>query len=244
MHRLAIVRPPREDVPTELELGRLLLAGAEPPPVLEGIRTLALATDEGRNLFVAFQAGEVILRAERDDPEVDDGHGGTKIDDDVDELIETLAYQVLEALQHATGWYTFGDYADDFVPGGSCSTCKTELFAWQLERDDVTCPVCGGSLQPAEELAPRDASDQHAKALADRLLELGWVELVSEASRSALLSSLAACLAHGWGTGSGVLEALIEQPGVAEVYADEEQLTALIASTAPSKRRAPSTRRR
>jgi len=78
-----------------------------------------------------------------------------------------------------------------------------------------------------------DDADRQARAVLSALLADGSIELVGSRSRPGVEGKLAHLLAHDASV-DAMLDALVDHPGVAEIYADEQQLEALLAA---SKRR-------
>lgn len=83
---------------------------------------------------------------------------------------------------------------------------------------------------PAGEAAAtsRDADDEAAAAIIEALLEAGLLELVTHRSRAGVEGKLAHLLSQGITAPDQIAEALIAAPGVAELYADDDTLGALL----------------
>lgn len=77
--------------------------------------------------------------------------------------------------------------------------------------------------------APDDESDKIAQQVVGRLLEEGLLELVTPRSRAGVEGYLAHRIAHGR-VKRGLADALADAKGVAEVYASDEQIAAILAS--------------
>ncbi|MDI1446009.1 hypothetical protein [Polyangium sp. 6x1] len=82
--------------------------------------------------------------------------------------------------------------------------------------------------EDTEDTPPADESDRLARHVIAQLLEGGLLELTSPRSRAHVEARLAYCFERGM-RGSALIETLTEVPGVAEIYASDEELSALIA---------------
>lgn len=87
---------------------------------------------------------------------------------------------------------------------------------------------------------PDDAADRQAQTIVGALLERQLLELVTPRSRAAVEGKLAHMLAHGFDA-ARIAESLAALECVAELYIDDDQLAALLAS---GSRSAPGSGRR
>lgn len=185
---------------------------------------IAIDVGTGQNLAVTLLAGELRVEAARTGGErkYDEEHGEWLDDDDDDDDLEEAAGALVERVQAATGWHVESDRLAGFDPGGACPHCQLECFEWQ-ER----CSACDADLEPSEK-SPDDDSDRHAARLLRGLLAESLLELSSPNGSRPVQSALAAYLANGWAAPARLLALLTELREVAEVYADEADITRLL----------------
>ena len=81
----------------------------------------------------------------------------------------------------------------------------------------------------ADEPTPDDAADRRAAAIVAALLQDGLIELVTPRSRPQVEGRLAHLLAHGMHDAGALAESIADLSGVAEFYADDAQMAAVLA---------------
>lgn len=79
------------------------------------------------------------------------------------------------------------------------------------------------------EPTPDDAADRRAAAIVAALLQDGLLELVTPRSRPQVEGRLAHLLAHGMHDAGALAESIADCRGVAEFYADDAQMAAVLA---------------
>lgn len=79
-----------------------------------------------------------------------------------------------------------------------------------------------------DEGPPPDESDRHAKRVVAALLDRGLIELVSPRSRASVEAHVAHVLAHHGADPQRLSEEIIEHRAVADLYADDEALAAIL----------------
>ncbi|PCC72858.1 hypothetical protein SAMN02745121_01975 [Nannocystis exedens] len=80
-----------------------------------------------------------------------------------------------------------------------------------------------------DEPTPDDAADRRAAAIVALLLQDGLLELVTPRSRPQVEGRLAHLLAHGMHDAGALAESIADCSGVAEFYADDAQMAAVLA---------------
>ncbi|MCY0993878.1 hypothetical protein OV203_42460 [Nannocystis sp. ILAH1] len=80
-----------------------------------------------------------------------------------------------------------------------------------------------------DEPTPDDAADRRAAAIVAALLQDGLLELVTPRSRPQVEGRLAHLLAHGMHDAGALAESIADLSGVAEFYADDAQMAAVLA---------------
>lgn len=80
-----------------------------------------------------------------------------------------------------------------------------------------------------DEPTPDDAADRRAAAIVAALLQEGLLELVTPRSRPQVEGRLAHLLAHGMHDAGALAESIADCSGVAEFYADDAQMAAVLA---------------
>ncbi|WP_434424004.1 hypothetical protein [Nannocystis pusilla] len=80
-----------------------------------------------------------------------------------------------------------------------------------------------------DEPTPDDAADRRAAAIVAALLQDGLLELVTPRSRPQVEGRLAHLLAHGMHDAGALAESIADCSGVAEFYADDAQMAAVLA---------------
>ncbi|WAS91995.1 hypothetical protein [Nannocystis punicea] len=80
-----------------------------------------------------------------------------------------------------------------------------------------------------DEAKPDDAADRRAAAIVAALLDAGLLELVTPRSRPQVEGRLAHLLAHGVHHPGALAESIADCSGVAEFYADDGQMAAVLA---------------
>lgn len=80
-----------------------------------------------------------------------------------------------------------------------------------------------------DEPTPDDAADRRAAAIVAALLQEGLLELVTPRSRPQVEGRLAHLLAHGMHDAGALAESIADLSGVAEFYADDAQMAAVLA---------------
>ncbi|MFZ6185340.1 hypothetical protein [Nannocystis pusilla] len=80
-----------------------------------------------------------------------------------------------------------------------------------------------------DEPTPDDAADRRAAAIVAALLQEGLLELATPRSRPQVEGRLAHLLAHGMHDAGALAESIADLSGVAEFYADDAQMAAVLA---------------
>lgn len=201
-----------------------------------GARALARAADavelaiddgEGRNLRVALRADGATLVGALEDTRIrDEEHGGWFDDEHINDDFLALAERVADALQDATGWEIRSEHLSEREPDGACDLCGATLYV-----DDDECRACR---------APRDedarAALVHARraaAFVAALLGEGLIELADPRGEAWVAQRVARRFGNGGEACSpAALLAMFERAdAVAEVYAEEGQVAALLDRT-------------
>lgn len=161
-------------------------------------------------VFVVLEASAATLDVRAVDSHRYNARRGNWVmnDEDTAALAERAAW-IAERLQLATGWYVTSEWLSDCDPERSCAKCGQELFAWQ-ER----CPC-----EPPIHI-------ELGRRLCDLLLAEALLELETPAARARVASALGALCEES--EPARILDALVALDGVAEVFADEDDLDRLL----------------
>lgn len=188
---------------------------------------LAIDDGAGRNVLIALRPAGATLAGVLEGTRCrDEEHGGWYEDEGVNDELLALAGRVAEALEEATGWEIRSDHLPERVPDGTCDLCGATLYV-----DDEVCRACRAPCDEDERAAPIHA--RRAAALVAALLAEGLLELADPRAGAWLARRVARRLANGGEacTPAALLEMLVHADAVAEVYADESQVAALLART-------------